>query len=107
MQKGKLADFYSQEERNPSCFKPAAAFATVAPCFTMRFCQPGSSSICPALLVPMCQGRAATVMSFKGEQHCEQAHFFRVKLMPLTWAPVLQLLEFGSFCHPEPIFSKI
>lgn len=39
-------------------------------------------------------------MSFKGEQHCEQTHFFHVKLTPLTWAPVLQLLVSGPvFTH--------
>ena len=49
----KRAGFNSQAEKNSSFFKPAAAFTT--PCFTEKFCQSGSSSVCPELLVPASQ----------------------------------------------------
>lgn len=73
------------------------AFAIAASSFSGPFWKPGSSSLCPARLLPASQGFAPTAMS-KGEQHREQTHFFRVKLTLCTWTHVA---AFGIWtCQP-------
>lgn len=56
----------SQAEKDSSFFKPAAAFTTAAPCFTEKFCQSGSSSVCPELLVPASQVMPQRCLSKEG-----------------------------------------
>lgn len=74
------------------------AFAIAASSFSGPFWKPGSSSLCPARLLPASQGFAPTAMS-KGEQHREQTHFFRVKLTLCTWTRVA---AFGIWTCQDP-----
>ena len=99
----KRAGFNSQADKNSSFFKPAAAFTS--PCFTETFCQSGSSSVCPELLVPTSQVMPQGCLS-EGGSFVSKPTSSREAHSPYL-GPSTAALGTWTCLHPQPLASKI